>query len=164
MNGKSCHFWQTGRQLSSLAQGGKSSALPGFAKGHQGSGLPGSTPRASLTRGPGRTLRRPPSCGVSRGVPLPMPWMSVCSSPAARTGQSDICLWKGDLVPVPRKAEFALNESMAWFGGNGQRDLAQLAVDSTSAFSAHSYCQGSFSNRADLNNSPSLISFRSQEG
>lgn len=66
-------------------------------------------------------------------------------------------------MPVHRKAEFALTESIGWFGCDGERDLAQLAVNSASAFSAYSYCKQLFmhlfSDRADLNNSPSVISF-----
>lgn len=130
-----------GKQPPSPPRGGKGLASPGFAKGRQGSGLPGSTPTASLSWGPGRTLKSPQFGGVSCDVPSPTPCTSACSSQAAGTEQSDICLWEGDLVH--QKAEFVLTESIGWFGCDGEWDGAQLAVNRASAFSPHSYCQGS---------------------
>lgn len=71
---------QAGRQASSPAQGGKGLALPAFAKGQQDSGLPGSTPTASLSQGPGKTLKSPhPTVSVAACPHLPCARLSAVS-------------------------------------------------------------------------------------
>lgn len=131
------------KNRSESAQIRELSPLAGRQLFWQGSGLPRSTPTASFSQGPGRTLRSPLSYGVTCGVPSPALCTSICSSQTARTGQLDICLWEGDLMPVHGEAVFALTESIGWFGCDGERYSARLAVNSTAAFSAHSYCQDS---------------------
>lgn len=117
-------------------------------RGNQGSGLPGAHLQHLPSGRPGRTLKSLLSRGVSCSVPSSTLRTSLCTSQAAGTGQSDICLWEGDLVPVHWEAEFALTESIKCFGCDGEQDLARLAVNSTTAFSAHSYCQGGNYSRA----------------
>lgn len=60
--------------------GGKGLALPAFAKGQQDSGLPGSTPTASLSQGPGKTLKSPhPTVSVAACPHLPCARLSAVS-------------------------------------------------------------------------------------
>lgn len=140
---------QAGRQASSPAQGGKGLAsrkglgLTCLCKGAAGLRFAREHTYSIAQPGAWKDPQKPPSHGVRCSVPSPTLCTSVCSFQAAGTGQRDICLWEGDLVPVSRKAAFALTESIGWCGCDGERYLAQLAVNSAAAFSAHSYCQDS---------------------
>lgn len=131
-------------QLSSPARGGKGLALPSFGKGHQGSGLPGRAPTASLRWG----LEGPsevPCPAVSAVCPALACPVHVCLQFPGCWDRTIgyLPLGRRPCASAPKEAEFALIESIGWFGCDGEQDLAQQAVNSAAAFSAHSYCQGS---------------------